>query len=119
MNWYHMDWPSGTVQGGQAITYSFWLPGSWDLFAIEVLMKTLNTAGTYVFTAKNAAAASVLSTASFDMVGSLVAATPTPLTLSGVPVAFGVREVLSLTLDSSDVLFDGTGIQIGLLARGH
>ena len=79
-------------------------------------MHTLNTAGNYTLELTNVTAgASCLDTPPFDM-NTLVAATVTDMTLTGVAanLDFAAKEVWEISLASDNVGFDGTEVYIGL-----
>jgi hypothetical protein len=105
----------GVNQRDDALYYRGWCPSGSTLLGVTVYMNTINTVGNYTLDIRNVSAAASCLNAPFDM-NTLVAATVTDMTLTGVPanLEFAAKEVWEIELNSDAVGFDGTEVYVGL-----
>ena len=111
---YHINMPGVP---NDTVRYRAWAPVTSRVLAVRVMMESVNTQGTYTLAITNEATGNtILSAATFDM-NTLVAGTPTPVSLTGVSadLDFSALDEWTITLTSDDPLFDGDSVYISLV----
>jgi hypothetical protein len=111
---YHKNMPEIP---NDTVRYRGWAPIACELIGVRVYMQTVNSVGTYTLTVtNNATGNTVLSAASFNM-NTLVAATVTPVGLTGVAadLLFATLDRWTIALTSNNPGFNGEGIYVELV----
>ena len=110
---FHKDVPATP---GSTVQYRGWVPVTAELQAVRVYMQVPNTVGTYTVSVTNEATGMTCLTAGSFNMNTLVAATVTSLTLTGVPadLAFAALGKWTVSFTSGNPGFDGSGIYFEL-----